>query len=77
MSVFRLIWRSPGFMAAAVLTLALGIGVSVTCFGVVRAVLMKPLGYCGPRPSWSYLAASVIRTGCPAIAVRQESSRDA
>ncbi len=35
-------------MVTAVLTLGLGIGVNVACFGVVRAVLMKPLGYREP-----------------------------
>jgi putative ABC transport system permease protein len=48
MNIFRSLWRSSGFLAAAVLTLALGIGVNVACFGVVRAVLLKPLGYRNP-----------------------------
>jgi hypothetical protein len=48
MSIFRSLWRSRGFLAAAVLTLALGIGVNVACFGVVRAVLLKPLSYRNP-----------------------------
>lgn len=48
MSVFRSLWRSPGFLVTAVLTLGLGIGVNIACFGVVRAVLMKPLGYREP-----------------------------
>jgi putative ABC transport system permease protein len=48
MSILRSLWRSPVFVVAAVLTLGLGIGVNVACFGVVRAVLMKPLGYREP-----------------------------
>lgn len=48
MSIFRSLWKSPGFLIAAILTLGLGIGVNVACFGVIRAVLLKPLGYQNP-----------------------------
>src|SRR3569833_424393 len=48
MSIFRSLWRNPGFLAAAILTLALGIGVNVACFGIIRAVLLKPLDYRKP-----------------------------
>ena len=41
--------RNPGFAAAAVLTLGLGIGASSAVFSVLNAFTMKPLGYVDSR----------------------------
>jgi hypothetical protein len=40
--------RSPGFAAAALLTLAIGIGATAAVFGVLRAVVLEPLPYRDP-----------------------------
>jgi predicted permease len=44
----RQLRRSPGFTLTAVLTLALGLGVTAAVYGVIHTVLLQPLPYADP-----------------------------
>jgi hypothetical protein len=45
----RAMSKHPGYLATALLTMALGIGFSTATFSVVNAVLLRPLPYANPH----------------------------
>ncbi len=64
----RTLRRSPAFAAAAVATLALAIGVSTTMFGVLNAVLLRPLPFRSPE------GLAMVWTGDPTQNLREGRS---
>jgi putative ABC transport system permease protein len=59
-NAFRRLRDAPGFTAAAVLTIALGVGMNAAVFSVVRAVLLRPLPF--PQSDRLYMVYSANRT---------------
>src|ERR1700685_3054959 len=57
----RILKKSPGFTAVAILSIALGIGVNTAIFSLIDAVLLKPLAV--PNPSRLVIVGDPTRTG--------------
>ena len=64
---FRVLWKNPGFAAAAILTLALGIGANAAAFGLVDAWLLRPLHFKEPDRLVLVLKSSLGQPDVPAF----------
>jgi len=59
----RMLFRSPAFTGAAVVSLALGIGATTTMFSVIYAVVLEPFPYKDPDTLMSVIGRSPHRGG--------------
>jgi hypothetical protein len=57
---FRALWHRPGFSAAVVVTLALGIGANTAVFSMIDAIFIRPVAIADPAPCRHDLSSNVV-----------------
>jgi predicted permease len=57
----RMLAKSPGFTAIALITLAVGIGANLALFGVLNEMLLRPKPVARPHELWAIVAADENR----------------
>jgi predicted permease len=68
----RVLWKSPAFTLVALVTLMLGIGANVLVFGIVNAVLLRPLDVSDPQNLYQlrlkpWTSGKLLTTSYPAF----------
>ncbi len=68
----RVLRKSPGFTVVALLTLMLGIGANVVVFGVLNAILLRPLDVSDPQSLYQirhkqWMMGRLLTTSYPAF----------
>src|SRR5437762_5642308 len=76
----RVLWKSPAFTLVAIVTLMLAIGANVVVFGVLNAVLLRPLDVSDPQNLYQlrlkpWTSFKLITTSYPAFEDFQQRNR--
>lgn len=60
---FRMLRRAPGFAVAAIITMALGAGITTGVVSVVEAILLRPLPYANGDRIYAIQESDAVRSG--------------